>query len=66
MSSKSSEDESSVGSVSFISDSDADDSSSSTSNSERHERFMALRAQHYLMKEALQQGRHLVESEEDE
>ena len=32
----------------------------------RHERFVSLRAQHYLMKEDLERGRHLVESEDEE
>lgn len=32
---------------------------------EKHEKFISMRAQHYFMKQSLQRGKHLIESDEE-
>ena len=58
----------STSSTTITTDSEAESTHSSTTTTtddERHERFLALRAQHYLMKGARERGHQLSESEEE-
>ncbi len=47
------------------SEDDYSSSSSAAAAASSNEKFLALRAQHYLMRGARERGQHLVESEED-
>lgn len=51
---------------SSYSEMETDDTDSEASQARKHEKFMAMRAQHYFMKSAIQEAKDLIDSENEQ